>query len=163
MFLISKQILANTLIKMHYPILIQKLTRGSFSLYIIPACQRSLVPCFQALACMLYSFCRLSWSRNRDLNPVHPFLIVNYQLKTCFLIFNNIDISKSGENLIQVTLQKGGVPATPSGTATLLRLSPSYRFYPRQSLAVIDFRYPQLPWLDGRCVQGPGTYSPYHG
>ena len=23
-------------------------------------------------------------------------------------------------------LQKGGVPATPSGTATLLRLSPSY-------------------------------------
>ena len=26
--------------------------------------------------------------------------------------------------------QKGGVPAAPSGTATLLRLSPSYRFYP---------------------------------
>ena len=59
-------------------------------------------------------------------------------------------------------LQKGGVPATPSGTATLLRLSPSHRFYPRQFLAVIDFRYPQLPWLDGRCVQGPGTYSPHH-
>ena|GEM_PF-2974107 len=60
-------------------------------------------------------------------------------------------------------LQKGGVPAAPSGTATLLRLSPSYRFYPRQLLAVTDFRYPQLPWLDGRCVQGPGTYSPHHG
>ncbi len=27
-------------------------------------------------------------------------------------------------------LQKGGVPAAPSGTATLLRLSPSHRFYP---------------------------------
>jgi hypothetical protein len=27
-------------------------------------------------------------------------------------------------------LQKGGVPATPSGTATLLRLSPNYLFYP---------------------------------
>ena len=27
-------------------------------------------------------------------------------------------------------LQKGGVPATPSGTATLLRLSPSRWFYP---------------------------------
>ena len=26
-------------------------------------------------------------------------------------------------------LQKGGVPATPSGTATLLRLSPSYQSY----------------------------------
>ena len=56
-------------------------------------------------------------------------------------------------------LQKGGIPATPSGTATLLRLSPSYRFYPRTLLAVTHFRHPQLPWLDGRCVQGPGTYS----
>ena len=60
-------------------------------------------------------------------------------------------------------LQKGGDPAAPSGTATLLRLSPSYQFYPRQLLAVTDFRHPQLPWLDGRCVQGPGTYSPRHG
>ena len=25
------------------------------------------------------------------------------------------------------------------------------------------FRSPRLPWLDGRCVQGPGTYSPRHG
>ena len=31
-------------------------------------------------------------------------------------------------------LYKGGVPAAPSGTATLLRLSPSYRFYPRTLL-----------------------------
>ena len=61
------------------------------------------------------------------------------------------------------SLQKGGIPAAPSGTATLLRLSPSYQFYPRRLLAVTDFRYPQLPWLDGRCVQGPGTYSPRHG
>ena len=29
-----------------------------------------------------------------------------------------------------IRLQKGGVPAAPSGTATLLRLSPSRRFYP---------------------------------
>ena len=28
-------------------------------------------------------------------------------------------------------LQKGGVPAAPSGTATLLRLNPSQWFYPR--------------------------------
>ena len=27
---------------------------------------------------------------------------------------------------------KGGIPATPSGTATLLRLSPSHQFYLRQ-------------------------------
>ena len=60
-------------------------------------------------------------------------------------------------------LQKGGVPAAPSGTATLLRLSPSHRFCPRAPLAAAHFRHPRLPWLDGRCVQGPGTYSPRHG
>ena len=60
-------------------------------------------------------------------------------------------------------LQKGGVPATPSGTATLLRLSPSYHVRLRPLLSVTDFRRPRLPWLDGRCVQGPGTYSPRHG
>ena len=64
---------------------------------------------------------------------------------------------------IAVSLQKGGVPAAPSGTATLLRLSPNHQFYPRTLLAVTYFRYPRLPWLDGRCVQGPGTYSPRRG
>ena len=34
------------------------------------------------------------------------------------------------------SLQKGGVPAAPSGTATLLRLSPNHLFYPRPILAV---------------------------
>ena len=63
---------------------------------------------------------------------------------------------------LRIMLQKGGIPATPSGTATLLRLSPSYRLYPRTLLAVTHFRHFQLPWLDGRCVQGPGTYSPRH-
>ena len=60
-------------------------------------------------------------------------------------------------------LQKGGVPAAPSGTATLLRLSPNHLFHPRPTLAVTDFRRSRLSWLDGRCVQGPGTYSPRHG
>ena len=62
----------------------------------------------------------------------------------------------------QTSLQKGGVPATPSGTATLLRLSPNYRFRPSTLLAVTCFRRPRLSWLDGRCVQGPGTHSPWH-
>ena len=65
--------------------------------------------------------------------------------------------------IITASLQKGGVPAAPSGTATLLRLSPNHQFYPRALLAVTHFRYPRLSWLDGRCVQGPGTYSPRHG
>ena len=66
-------------------------------------------------------------------------------------------------NSQEIRLQKGGVPAAPSGTATLLRLSPNHRFCPRPFLAVTDFRHPRLSWLDGRCVQGPGTYSPRHG
>ena len=33
---------------------------------------------------------------------------------------------QAGALMLQNLLQKGGVPATPSGTATLLRLSPSY-------------------------------------
>jgi hypothetical protein len=42
---------------------------------------------------------------------------------------------KLGESLREQTsrermLQKGGDPAAPSGTATLLRLSPNYLFYP---------------------------------
>ena len=47
---------------------------------------------------------------------------------------------------------KGGDPAAPSGTATLLRLHPPHQTY----------LYLRLGWCDGRCVQGPGTYSPRH-
>ena len=75
----------------------------------------------------------------------------------------NSQLSTLNSQLITASLQKGGVPAAPSGTATLLRLSPSHRYYLRTLLAVTYFRYPRLPWLDGRCVQGPGTYSPRHG
>ena len=39
-------------------------------------------------------------------------------------------------------LQKGGVPAAPSGTATLLRLSPNHQFYPR---ALLDGHALQVP------------------
>ena len=55
-------------------------------------------------------------------------------------------------------LLKGGNPAAPSGTATLLRLSPSQRSCFRR---LHDLEHSLLPWLDGRCVQGPGTYSPW--
>ena len=40
-------------------------------------------------------------------------------------------------------LQKGGIPAAPSGTATLLRLSPSYLFYPRPLLVGHGLQVPQ--------------------
>jgi hypothetical protein len=51
-----------------------------------------------------------------------------------------------------------------------LRL-PCYDFAPVTELAfgrsvllrgsVTDFGHSRLPWRDGRCVQGPGTYSPW--
>ena len=78
-------------------------------------------------------------------------------------LYRTYDLVNSPRSSCQNKLQKGGVPATPSGTATLLRLSPSHQFCPRPLLSVTNFRHPRLPWLDGRCVQGPGTYSPRHG
>ena len=65
----------------------------------------------------------------------------------------------------ELTLTKGTSPAglNEFALATLLRLSPNHRSRPRPILAVTDFRRPRLSWLDGRCVQGPGTYSPRHG
>ena len=59
--------------------------------------------------------------------------------------------------------KKGGDPAAPSGTTTLLRLHPpheaSLRHGPPCGRARGFGRAP-LGWCDGRCVQGPGTYSP---
>ena len=80
-------------------------------------------------------------------------------------VWPNVEVARrlGRGRLCLAALQKGGVPAAPSGTATLLRLSPNYQFCPRPLLAVTDFRHPRLSWLDGRCVQGPGTYSPRHG
>ena len=46
---------------------------------------------------------------------------------------------------VMAVLQKGGVPAAPSGTATLLRLSPSHRFYPRSLLIGYDLQVPPAP------------------
>ena len=64
------------------------------------------------------------------------------------------------------TLQKGGDPAAGSPTATLLRLRPSHRICLRPLPPegwITDFGHSRLPWRDGRCVQGPGTYSPRRG
>ena len=61
-------------------------------------------------------------------------------------------------------LQKGGDPAAGSPTATLLRLRPSHqaRLRPLPPYGWhTDFGRSQLPWRDGRCVQGPGTDSPW--
>ena len=58
---------------------------------------------------------------------------------------------------------KGGDPAAPSGTATLLRLHPPHRAHLRHLRpygSASDFGCTRLGWCDGRCVQGPGTYSP---
>ena len=59
--------------------------------------------------------------------------------------------------------RKGGDPAALSSTTTLLRLHPPHKTYLRQRPPygwTAGFGYPLLGWCDGRCVQGPGTYSP---
>ena len=96
----------------------------------------------------------------------YPLSILNFQFQISISFLDKVKEQPSPNKVFVYdlpSLQKGGVPATPSGTATLLRLNPSHRFYPRTLLAVAYFRSPQLPWFDGRCVQGPGTYSPRHG
>ena len=67
---------------------------------------------------------------------------------------------------IYSSLRKGGDPAAGSPTATLLRLRPSHdaRLRPLGPFykgSCADFGRSPLPWRDGRCVQGPGTYSPW--
>ncbi len=42
-------------------------------------------------------------------------------------------------------------------------LAPVTGFTLGRSSQAARFRSPRLPWLDGRCVQGPGTYSPRRG
>ena len=96
---------------------------------------------------------------NKGFRSLHIVLIKPASLKAPALMCVSYIIQQQRER----RLQKGGVPAAPSGTATLLRLSPNHQFRPRPILAVTDFRRPRLSWLDGRCVQGPGTYSPRHG
>ena len=111
---------------------------------LVSICQRSLI----------FKHKQRSVQKARERTPVHT---VSYR----------IPFQNAPEIICQTRhsrrLQKGGVPAAPSGTATLLRLSPNHQFHPRPPLAVADFRCPRLSWLDGRCVQGPGTYSPRHG
>ena len=58
--------------------------------------------------------------------PEHPTCVIMYYM--------NIEQFSIADRPSLVTLQKGGVPAAPSGTATLLRLSPSYRFNPNELL-----------------------------
>ena len=92
------------------------------------------------------------------------FYILNTEVREYKKIFGkSVPFLFSCQATLIRHLQKGGVPAAPSGTATLLRLSPNYQFRSRPTLAVTDFKRPRLSWLDGRCVQGPGTYSPRHG
>ena len=68
-------------------------------------------------------------------------------------------------SLEDLSPEKGGDPAAPSGTATLVRLHPPHpphlRRLPPLGWAG-DFGCRRLGWCDGRCVQGPGTHSPRH-
>ena len=54
----------------------------------------------------------------------------------------------------QVPLRLPCYDFTPVTDPTVVRLPPK--------LAQRSSGRTQLPWCDGRCVQGPGTYSPRH-
>ena len=60
-----------------------------------------------------------------------------------------------------IPLQKGGVPAAPSGTATLLRLSPNHRLYPRAPLAVTHKARERIhrAVADARLLANPASWS----
>ena len=112
------------------------------------------------------SFLYILFTETRELQHPKQALIANLAVPlTCVVLnlFRKEVFLVNLEHFFPLFLQKGGVPAAPSGTATLLRLSPNHQFCLRPILAVTDFRNPRLSWLDGRCVQGPGTYSPRHG
>ena len=119
---------------------------------------------------VIYKFIQLSYKKqNKEVRPDN-ILKISKEFFKIILTYANASVEMRiqiikffKEDCYKQTLQKGVVPAAPSGTATLLRLSPNYQFRPRPILAVTDFRRPRLSWLDGRCVQGPGTYSPRHG
>ena len=44
----------------------------------------------------------------------------------------------------------------------LVTTSPQSLISPSAAYFSTDFGRPQLPWCDGRCVQDPGTHSPWH-
>jgi hypothetical protein len=57
------------------------------------------------------------------------------------------------------------LPPLPVGVATCLRLHPNRRPHLRRLPPngwATGFGCCRLSWCDGRCVQGPGTYSPRH-
>ena len=78
--------------------------------------------------CLAYmqSFCR--WKTLRYPNSLLSHSLLNMSMN---LSPQSCGKRKREDKTKRKTgFQKGGVPAAPSGTATLLRLSPSYRFYP---------------------------------
>ena len=60
---------------------------------------------------------RISESNRSFFIKINPFI-------SCIIKMRNSKATFS--TYLIILLQKGGVPAAPSGTATLLRLSPSY-------------------------------------
>ena len=80
--------------------------------------------------CVLTSSCIRSGKKGK-LNCVHlfkPLSLMPVSSKLDLSSCQCLDPTPSGSPFL---LQKGDVPAAPSGTATLLRLSPNYQFYPR--------------------------------
>ena len=106
----------------------------------------SLLPCNGCgqEQCISFLFGTSScWKINKIVNrkPVMKRIVTRSSSLTCFSFVLLLHWS-SPERSCKASLQKGGVPAAPSGTATLLRLSPSYQFYPRSLLDGYELQVP---------------------
>ena len=95
---------------------------------------------------MTYTSCCLAFSGNWFIlllvTSCHRALLWSVRNRTAYgagpkaplllCIGKQTSLQYKSRNTMKIrSLQKGGVPAAPSGTATLLRLSPSHQFCPR--------------------------------
>ena len=158
---------------------------GPFSLgHIAPSARSKLAPprkAFFAFRILLRCLSSLPWSCQRTnymgqnrvelLTPALSERCSN-QLSYCPLYETREKGKKTGSEAAASVhrthfpfSKKGGDPAAPSGTTTLLRLHPPREASLRQRPPCgwpAGFGRAPLGWCDGRCVQDPGTYSPRH-
>ena len=105
-----------------------------------------------------------SFSKNRWRKPFTPFVPSKLNSKSCvgtdlddlFSLAEDFDLLRKEVIQPQVPLRLPCYDFTPIIDHTLGACPLDC------SRLASDFWYNQLSWCDGRCVQGPGTYSPRH-
>ena len=103
---------------------------------LVSICQRSLIfkhkqnrvqKAWEGLPCTLLSY-RIPFQNAPEIN-VRRVIQGDSRKEVFQLCPTDLSVELRTKNTLFP--QKGGVPAAPSGTATLLRLSPNHQFHPR--------------------------------